>query len=247
MSDDSKTELGPPCKRGHDRDGTGRSMRYKSTRQCVDCMNERRATYGKMHYEANAEAIRERARKNHHSRRDARLARMKTYHESDSYRESREKYYEANRDEILERRRVWREENKLAVYRSNHKHYAENREAEKARMKAYRQTERGRLVLRILNARRRARKKGARIEAYGASELEARFAIFGWKCAYCGGTESLTIDHVHPLAKGGVDSPTNIVPACRSCNYSKGKKEARSWFESQGFWSEERWIIIASA
>jgi hypothetical protein len=39
-------------------------------------------------------------------------------------------------------------------------------------------------------------------------------------CAYCGG-EADTIDHVYPRAMGGTDHPSNLVPACGSCNSRK--------------------------
>lgn len=42
-------------------------------------------------------------------------------------------------------------------------------------------------------------------------------------CAYClRSNQKLTLDHVIPLAKGGAHDVSNIVPACESCNKSKG-------------------------
>src|SRR5690242_4103490 len=44
-------------------------------------------------------------------------------------------------------------------------------------------------------------------------------------CRYCGATAPdaiLTIDHVTPVALGGTDDPSNLVTACRDCNYGKG-------------------------
>lgn len=44
-------------------------------------------------------------------------------------------------------------------------------------------------------------------------------------CRYCGGTAPdviLTVDHVTPVALGGSDDPSNLVAACRDCNYGKG-------------------------
>jgi 5-methylcytosine-specific restriction endonuclease McrA len=47
--------------------------------------------------------------------------------------------------------------------------------------------------------------------------------IFGGHCAYCWElTEKLTQDHIVPLSRGGAHTLTNVVPACRSCNSSKG-------------------------
>ena len=43
-------------------------------------------------------------------------------------------------------------------------------------------------------------------------------------CHYCGkrvGAESLTMDHVVPLARGGRSVRSNIVPCCKDCNSNK--------------------------
>lgn len=46
----------------------------------------------------------------------------------------------------------------------------------------------------------------------------------GNKCAYCGNSEDLTLDHVIPRSQGGVDSWTNLVTACQKCNTLKGNR-----------------------
>lgn len=43
-------------------------------------------------------------------------------------------------------------------------------------------------------------------------------------CQYCGGTSDLTIDHIHPLSRGGASSWTNCVAACGPCNRRKGNR-----------------------
>lgn len=50
------------------------------------------------------------------------------------------------------------------------------------------------------------------------------FNLHGWHCHYCGALEPLTVDHIHPVAKGGRDVESNYVPACFSCNSAKGKR-----------------------
>jgi hypothetical protein len=43
-------------------------------------------------------------------------------------------------------------------------------------------------------------------------------------CRYCGASApdaKLTVDHVTPVALGGTDDPSNLVAACRDCNYGK--------------------------
>lgn len=50
-----------------------------------------------------------------------------------------------------------------------------------------------------------------------------------WLCAYCGEAPIEHIDHVHPRALGGTDSPENLVGACATCNTSKGAKPLFEW------------------
>lgn len=55
------------------------------------------------------------------------------------------------------------------------------------------------------------------------AEWQAIKHDFGYACAYCEETGvRLEKDHVHSIARGGSDSPENIVPACRRCNATKG-------------------------
>lgn len=41
-------------------------------------------------------------------------------------------------------------------------------------------------------------------------------------CAQCGTTESLTIDHIVPLSKGGTHRIENLQVLCYPCNQAKG-------------------------
>jgi 5-methylcytosine-specific restriction endonuclease McrA len=47
-------------------------------------------------------------------------------------------------------------------------------------------------------------------------------------CAYCG-APAAHVDHVVPLARGGHDTLANKVPACMTCNTSKGAKDPEVW------------------
>lgn len=69
---------------------------------------------------------------------------------------------------------------------------------------------------------RRAREVGA-TGTYTLAELIHVYLAHGRECAYCGkvGGELPDPDHVVPLSRGGSNSITNIVPACRRCNGDK--------------------------
>jgi len=56
----------------------------------------------------------------------------------------------------------------------------------------------------------------------------ALFSRDHYHCLYCGDQfkgEQLTRDHVVPVSKGGADSWTNLVTACRRCNQRKGDRD----------------------
>lgn len=55
-------------------------------------------------------------------------------------------------------------------------------------------------------------------------DWEEILSTFNHRCAYCGKSEKLEMDHVIPISKGGATTKENIVPACRSCNSKKGDK-----------------------
>ena len=50
-------------------------------------------------------------------------------------------------------------------------------------------------------------------------------------CAYCGGTDHLSLDHLVPRIAGGADSGDNVVWACRGCNSSKGGRDLLVWMK----------------
>ena len=64
-----------------------------------------------------------------------------------------------------------------------------------------------------------------------------------FKCHYCGldGAGNfenwliLTIDHIHPHAKGGVRHMDNLVTACQPCNIIKGKRIYKSLQEAKEY------------
>lgn len=55
-----------------------------------------------------------------------------------------------------------------------------------------------------------------------------------WKreCAYCGVKEvPLQIEHIHPRAKGGSNSITNLTLSCEKCNTKKGTKDIKDFLK----------------
>lgn len=60
-------------------------------------------------------------------------------------------------------------------------------------------------------------------------DWERTVRLFNRRCAYCGATGDLHMDHVVPLSRGGTHTIGNVVPACPSCNLSKHNKFLTEW------------------
>jgi len=54
-----------------------------------------------------------------------------------------------------------------------------------------------------------------------------------YQCTYCGRPADAW-DHVYPWSRGGDDGPGNRVPACISCNSSKGDDTPEEWWSRVG-------------
>jgi hypothetical protein len=60
------------------------------------------------------------------------------------------------------------------------------------------------------------------------------------ECAYCESDQNITLDHILPQCKGGLDIKTNVVACCHSCNQSKGHEYWKLWYVQQDFYNEDR-------
>lgn len=88
------------------------------------------------------------------------------------------------------------------------------------------------------------KRRGEEAPDLSLQEWKEAVIFFKGQCAYCGCTtrkgQRLTRDHVVPISHGGKTTQDNIVPACASCNSSKGAEDWRDWFMRQPFFSQDR-------
>jgi 5-methylcytosine-specific restriction endonuclease McrA len=104
-----------------------------------------------------------------------------------------------------------------------------NRDKARAYWSKYYKTDRGRIRHAMQQNKRRAKLKLAICDFTHAQWLAIQEA-FGWACAYCGiDSVPMTMDHVIPIANGGHDTASNIVPACLSCNSRKNNRSAEEF------------------
>ena len=54
------------------------------------------------------------------------------------------------------------------------------------------------------------------------------------QCMYCGASGRLSLDHLVPRLAGGPDDTNNLIPACRTCNSSKGARDVMAWHVQKG-------------
>lgn len=66
--------------------------------------------------------------------------------------------------------------------------------------------------------------------AFTEGDWEGVQRRYRWSCGYCGvRSTELHREHVIPLSRGGDHSVGNIIPACVSCNSSKGARTVMEW------------------
>jgi 5-methylcytosine-specific restriction endonuclease McrA len=140
-----------------------------------------------------------------------------------AHRVAQAKYISANKERVRTNTATWREANRLRI-RKRQQEWRENN-PDKTRAIAFRwsHSTRGKTV----NSRAKVKRRGllavARCDFTG-EQWEAMKRRAGGRCYYCHRRLPLEMDHVIPLVEGGNHTESNIVPACRSCNASKGKK-----------------------
>jgi 5-methylcytosine-specific restriction endonuclease McrA len=80
--------------------------------------------------------------------------------------------------------------------------------------------------MREKGARRRARAENNGIFFITSKE---KLMLYNSACFYCGGKDSIQIDHVIPIARGGRHSIGNLVAACAKCNNQKKARFIMEW------------------
>lgn len=150
----------------------------------------------------------------------------------------RRTYYQANKERILEQNREWVERNRDAVAETQRQGYLANREERLAyavaRAKA--DPEKRREYVRNwyhsdkqASAQRQAvyrnKRRAAMTGDLSTKEWQDILEEFDHRCAYCQVQgQTLTMEHMTPVSRGGRHDRNNVVPACKSCNSSKKDK-----------------------
>lgn len=185
-------------------------------RYCPECSNE---VVGR---KASARFCSDRCCKsfNYRLNRAARRAANRRWKQDnpDKLRVLRKRYSVKNRDKKYAASKRWRENN------------PDSYQAARQRSRQ-RDPERHLLLKRLREQQRVARKRtnGGGMAVVTAKDWHRLLCIYRGRCAYCCAVGELHIEHVIPLARGGRHAIGNIVPACSTCNYSKGNRLLVEW------------------
>lgn len=66
-----------------------------------------------------------------------------------------------------------------------------------------------------------------------ARDWERTLRRYASRCAYCGASGKMTMDHVVPLSRGGTHTIGNVLPVCGPCNFRKGTRCITEWRQSR--------------
>lgn len=139
----------------------------------------------------------------------------------DAIKAKQKEWYRDNLDWVIGKVKKYQKENKDKVSMWGEKHRRMNVEKEKIRHKKYDDAHPDQLRMRWSNHRA---KKNAGGKVY-ANEWRDLLQKYGNKCLKCGRSDvTIEMDHVIPIAKGGLNVIENIQPLCRSCNAKKHTK-----------------------
>ena len=195
-----------------------KSGKYGLRADCKNC----NSIYRKKHYNKNKESIRK--KQNEY---------LKQYHieNKDKISEYKKRYYKENKERILSYCKQYREKNREYIKSYKREYKANNRE-----------------LFNKHKQKRRAIKKGL-VSTLTTKRWEEIKRDFNHQCAYCGMTEKEHIkeceeqlhqEHFIPVSDKGEHTINNIIPACRSCNSSKGNKNFFEWYPDYKHYDKKR-------
>lgn len=84
------------------------------------------------------------------------------------------------------------------------------------------------------NYLRHTRKRNAE-GSHTRQEWEALLERYEGMCAYCQTNPAESRDHIIPISRKGTDYIENILPACLTCNKSRGAKPLLDWLREKDY------------
>ena len=204
-------------------------------RKCKNCHKkyleenkEAIAKQRKQHYEKNRERIINDKRQYYHGNKGVLL-------------EQKRQYYLDNRVTILEDKKQYKEDHVEAITKYQARYRKDNKEACTEYHKEYSKCHLN--ESRIHGQKRKARKHML-LSTLTIKQWESIKLYFNNACCYCGKESPLAQEHFIPIVKLGSYDHNNIIPACKSCNSSKGPRSFFEWYPKYRYYSKKRERII---
>ena len=152
--------------------------------------------------------------------------------------EKRRKLKREHREHFNRQLREWREKNRDRIREQDREYYRKNRDEVLRRIAENRKNKPAKFKKRdkAIKIRRIIREVGAKGKHTHKQWMD-RVEYYSWRCYYCGtklDEKTLTKDHAIPIAKNGTNFSSNLVPACGSCNSSKGVNTATEYASKKG-------------
>lgn len=242
----SKTKICITCKVEKAIEEYGKRSANKDgiNNKCKVCTRE----YNRAQHRKNRKKENERSRQYYRDNRERLVAYRAEYYERnrDLVNAQKRKHYRENKEQLIKKSMEYHWNNRESELKRLRKRYADNKEfyAEQNRRWVQNNPERSRMYGQRYEARKNSVKQTLTTEEW--SDI---LKYYNDACAYCGMSnkehlrvngELLHQDHVVPLIKKGAYSKENIVPACRSCNSSKGGSDMACWYKKHDNYDENR-------
>ena len=155
-------------------------------------------------------------------------------------KESKHKSYLTNKETISAKHKEYREKNKDKKAKQDREYYLKNKDRINRYSSLYQKSKGYKFSKKWkkenpdkvveYRTKRKAKQYGAKINDFTKKQWSYVLEALGNECFYCGRDDvKLTQDHIIPLFRGGNHTLMNIVPACLSCNCSKGTKFINEW------------------
>jgi 5-methylcytosine-specific restriction endonuclease McrA len=146
---------------------------------------------------------------------------------AEKIRENGKAYYEANREDRIQQTQARYKADPEGARSDARERYRRNAELRIASALKWAQDNPDKRQ--AARSKRKALKRSAGVFTFTGRDWSRLCMKHSNKCAYCFSSAPLTQDHVVPIIRGGTHSVGNILPACMSCNASKGAKLLMEW------------------
>ena len=206
---------------------------------CKTCEKQRHMEYHELHRKEHNQKHKE----YYESHKEEIHKQTKQYRQNnaDRIKEQKKKaypgYMQRHGEEVRAKLNAYKRSHKEIISESGRRYYQNNKE-------------------KCVAARRKWNKEHREILIFGTQQyrsqrknLECTLTIDQWErikahfdnqCAYCGREQSLVREHFIPTKSGGGFTQDNILPACASCNSSKGDKNFFEWYPKYRHYSKQR-------